>query len=311
MDVVFWKELADHFSSRRFMILLALIVLTGMWAAYASGQAIRQEVQIGPTEFVFLRLLTSQTEAFFSLATFLGFFGPLVGITLGFDSISGEYAGRTLSRVLSQPIYRDDLINGKFLAGLTTVAILWVSILLIVTGLGISLLGFPPNAEELWRMLIFTTVGTVYTGFWLALALLFSLLFQKTVTAALGSLAIWLFLAMFIGAFASVIAGIAVPNPSTAQEIVRQAGIEALIARLSPSVLFAEIVHIVLNPTARVFGVVLQKPAGGDSPHALEPRAKSAVDLASHYDDVRPGCCLLRHLLYQVHAGRNPILGGC
>jgi len=36
MSVVFWKELADHFSSRRFMILLALIVLIGLWATYAS-----------------------------------------------------------------------------------------------------------------------------------------------------------------------------------------------------------------------------------------------------------------------------------
>ena len=30
MGVVFWKELADHFSSRRFMILIFIIVLTGL-----------------------------------------------------------------------------------------------------------------------------------------------------------------------------------------------------------------------------------------------------------------------------------------
>src|ERR1051325_2953253 len=185
MGVVFWKELADHFSSRRFMILLALIVLIGLWATYAAGQAIRQDTESSPAQYVFLLLLTSSSNVIFSLATFLGFFGPLVGITLGFDSISGEYARGTLSRVLSQPIYRDSLINGKFFAGLATVAILWGSILLLVIGLGITLLGFPPNAEELWRMLIFTMVGVFYVGFWLALAMLFSLLFQKTVTAAL------------------------------------------------------------------------------------------------------------------------------
>jgi ABC-type transport system involved in multi-copper enzyme maturation permease subunit len=31
MTVVFWKELADHFSSRRFMILLIIIILSGIW----------------------------------------------------------------------------------------------------------------------------------------------------------------------------------------------------------------------------------------------------------------------------------------
>ena len=58
MSVVFWKELADHFSSRRFMILLALIVLIGLWATYASGQAIRQDTENTPTQYVFLFLLT-------------------------------------------------------------------------------------------------------------------------------------------------------------------------------------------------------------------------------------------------------------
>ena len=193
MSVVFWKELADHFSSRRFMILLVIIILSGLWATYSTGQAIRQNTDTIPSQYAFLLLLTSSGDTLFSLATFLGFFGPLVGITLGFDSISGEYARGTLSRVLSQPIYRDSFINGKFLAGLTTVAVLWGSILLLVIGLGITLLGFPPNGEELWRMLIFTTVGIFYVGFWLALAMLFSLLFQKTVTAALASMAVWLF----------------------------------------------------------------------------------------------------------------------
>ena len=257
MGVVFWKELADHFSSRRFMILLALIILTGIWSTYSSGQAIRQDVETSPDQFVFLWLLTSRTEGLFSLATFLGFFGPLIGIMLGFDSISGEYANRTLSRVLSQPIYRDSLINGKFLAGLTTIAILWFAILLIVIGLGISLLGFPPDGEELWRMLIFTIVGIAYVGFWLALAMLFSLLFQRTVTAALASLALWLFLAIFIGMLSNVIAGIIVSNPSTQEELARQVTIGTFVARISPSVLFAETVRILLNPVAHLEGFAL------------------------------------------------------
>lgn len=268
MTVVFWKELADHFSSRRFMILLLLILLIGLWATYASGQAIRQNTDTIPTQYVFLLLLTS-SETVFSLATFLGFFGPLVGITLGFDSISGEYARGTLSRVLSQPIYRDGLINGKFFAGLATVAVLWGSILLLVIGLGITLLGFPPNAEELWRMLIFTTVGIFYVGFWLALAMLFSLIFQKAVTAALASMAVWLFMSLFVSIFSQAIAGIVVPQPTTPEQIAYQADIVNLINRISPSTLFSESVSILLNPAARVFGLALESQAEGILPTPL------------------------------------------
>lgn len=269
MSVVFWKELADHFSSRRFLILVAIILLSGLWATYATGQAIRQNTETVPAQYVFLLLLTSSGEAIFSLATFLGFFGPLVGITLGFDSISGEYARGTLSRVLSQPIYRDSFINGKFFAGLTTVAVLWGSILLLVIGLGITLLGFAPNAEELWRMLIFTAVGVFYVGFWLALAMLFSLLFQKTVTAALASMAVWLFMSLFVSIFSSAIAGMIVPDATSPEAISRRADIENIIGRISPSTLYSESVGVLLNPSARVFGLALQSQAEGILPTPL------------------------------------------
>jgi ABC-2 type transport system permease protein len=269
MSVVFWKELADHFSSRRFMILVILILLIGLWAAYATGTAIRQSSENVPAQYVFLLLMTSSGETVFSLATFLGFFGPLVGITLGFDLISGEYARGTLSRVLSQPIYRDSLINGKFFAGLTTIAVLWGSILLLVIGLGITLLGFPPTGEELWRMLIFTAVGIFYVGFWLALALLFSLLFQKTVTAALASLAVWLFMSLFVVIVSGAIANMIAPDVSTPEQIARRADIENIVSRISPTTLYSETVHILLNPAARVFGLALQSQAEGILPTPL------------------------------------------
>jgi ABC-2 type transport system permease protein len=273
MSVVFWKELADHFSSRRFMILLIIVLLFGLWGSYSTGQAIRQNSEMVPPQFVFLLLITSSGDSIFSLATLLGFFGPLVGITLGFDSISGEYARGTLSRVLSQPIYRDSLINGKFLAGGATVAVLWSSILLLVIGLGITLLGFPPNAEELWRMLIFTVIGVFYVGFWLALAMLFSLVFQKTVTAALASMAVWLFMLLFIPVLTLAIANIAVPDATTPEAVSRQIDIANLVGRISPSTLFQETVQILLNPsTGRTFGGVLPGQAEGilATPLALE-----------------------------------------
>ena len=261
MLVVYWKELQDHFSSLRFMILLALIILPGILSVYFAGQALQSSLQGDPTEHVFLRLLTTES-IFFSLSTFLGFFGPLVGITLGFDSISGEYGRGTLSRVLSQPIYRDSLINGKFLAGLTTLAILWVSILLVVIGLGITLIGYFPNAEELWRMLFFAIVGVAYTGFWLALAMLLSMLLRRTVTAALASIALWLFLGIFIGVLAGFVAGLIIPNPATAEDVTRLATIETVMGRMSPSTLYSESVRLLLNPVARTLVPVLPEQLG-------------------------------------------------
>jgi ABC-2 type transport system permease protein len=261
MEPVFWKEMRDHFSSWRFILLVAIILVTGIGFTLWSAQTIRQAAAEAPPEYVFLILLTLQ-RAVFSVASFLGFVGPFVGIILGFDMISGEYARGTLSRVLSQPIYRDSLVNGKFLAGLATVSALWFSILLIFLGLGTSLLGFPPNAEELWRMLIFTVVGIVYVGFWLALSMLFSLLFQRTITAALAALTAWLFLTLFIPILAQALPVLLVPNPSGAEQQALQLNIENMTNRISPVYLFSEIVQNLLNPRAHLLAAISQEVTG-------------------------------------------------
>jgi hypothetical protein len=51
---------------------------------------------------------------------FLGFLVPLIAIALAFDAVNGESNRRTMARLLAQPIYRDALLLGKFLAGLFT-----------------------------------------------------------------------------------------------------------------------------------------------------------------------------------------------
>jgi len=81
-----------------------------------------------------------------------------------------------MSRILAQPIYRDALLFGKFLAGLATLSICLVTLWLLVIGFGLIRLGIPPNGEELGRMLIFLLVTIAYAGVWLALAMLLSIL---------------------------------------------------------------------------------------------------------------------------------------
>ena len=117
------KELSDHFSSYRFTIIFALIAMVSLITAYVAGLNIRTELQgIVKPRFIFLMLFTS-TGTLFSLVQFVALFGPLVGLILGFDTINRERNEGTLSKLLSQPIYRDTVINGKFLAGVVIIAV--------------------------------------------------------------------------------------------------------------------------------------------------------------------------------------------
>ena len=86
----------------------------------------------------------------FSFTAALSFTIPLLAIGLGFDLVNGEFNRRTLSRVLSQPIYRDALLLGKFLGGLATLAVALMALWLIVFGAGLLLLGMPPRGAR-WR----------------------------------------------------------------------------------------------------------------------------------------------------------------
>jgi len=258
MGVVAVKELSDHLSSARMRVLEWLVVLTAAASLYG---ALRQAgAGDGSDPFVFLRLFTNAQAPLPSFAALLGFLIPLVAIGLGFDAINGEYGRRTLSRILSQPLYRDALLCGKFLAGLATLAICLLALWLLVVGLGLLLLGVPPGGEEVARSLVFLLLALAYAGVWLAIAMLCSILFRSAATSALVTLGLWLFFALLWPMLAPALAqAIAPPDPVMAafgQPSLETLQWEQWLGRLSPAQLFNEAVIAVLSPSTRALGPV-------------------------------------------------------
>jgi len=250
LGVVTLKELSDHLVSARMRVLEWLVVLTALAAVYGAIQQIRAVTAEDP--FLFLRLFTTARDPLPSFVSFLGFLVPLMAIGLGFDSVNGEHSRRTLSRILSQPIYRDALLFGKFLAGLGVLTISLVCLWLLVVGLGLLMLGVPPGGEEIARALLFLLVTVVYAGVWLALAMLFSVTFRSAATAALVTLGMWLFLSVIWPSLAPAIAQ-ALVSPDNEATLVVTA---QMLARLSPATLFGECVLALLDPTTRTLGPV-------------------------------------------------------
>jgi len=265
---VFNKELADYFISWRGIILFGVVLLTAVFAIYGpSGalQNIRAELssttQLGATQFVFLRLFTTSGQGSQSFLYFVSaFLIPVIGIALGFDAINSEKNNGTLSRLLSQPIYRDTVFNGKFFAGITTIAIMLTSIILLISGLGLSMIGVPPSSEEVFRLFLFIVLGTLYGAFWLGLAMLFSTFLQRVATSALAAIAVWIFFLVFMLMISTFIANTMVPidQTSATQEIYRNIGIQVTALRASPIFLFQEATTVILAPGARTASEILQ-----------------------------------------------------
>ena len=277
MKTIFRKELADIFSSTRFLILIILALLICAATLYTDYRGIRGATD---TEFVFLRLYTTVTGDIPTLFGFLNFmalfFIPIVGIALGFDAISSERNSGTLSRVLSQPIYRDSVINAKFLAGLTTLSVVVVTTVLLIAGFGLRLIGVPPSAEEAYRLIVYIFYSIIYGSFWMVLAILFSTLFRRTAMPLLASLSLWLFFGFFyLFLIAPGLANAFAPlTKGTAEEIISNLALTNALLRFSPNFLFLEAATALLEPPVvgsllGVIGVIVAGQAEWMVPNPL------------------------------------------
>lgn len=251
MITIIRKELADYFTSIRCIILFLLVVIASAVALYAAQQGIRGANT--ETGFIFMGLFT--VGGTISLVNFFALLIPVIGIALGFDAINNERSTGTLNRILSQPIYRDSVINGKFLAGMVTIAIMIFAAMLLVGGFGLRMIGVPPGAEEIIRLFIYFIAVIIYGAFWMGLAILFSVLFRSLAISLLCPLAVWIFLGIPASVFNPYISFV-VPA------IAKSAGTGLLLLRISPYWLFNETNAVLLNPFFRGMGMLTSDMTG-------------------------------------------------
>lgn len=257
--IVASKELADQLTSVRFIVLTVILGLAAAAAVYSSATGIREVADAATgSSSLFLNLFTyrpegSQIPNFIFFVTFLS---PLLGIAFGFDGINAERSEGTLPRLVSQPIHRDDIINGKFAAGLAAIALIFTVITLLVAAVGVLQLGILPTAEEVLRLAVWVVLAVFYVGLWLALALLCSVVFRRAATSALVAIAVWLVLTLFASLLVGVVAGFLAPvADGTAAQQIANASMQQNLARLSPTQLFTEATRALLDPRVQTFDI--------------------------------------------------------
>ncbi len=256
--VIARKEFADHLLSARFVALLVLLGLVAGGSVYSAAEALRDVApDTAGVDGMFLRLFTVRGEAIpFSFLTFVGFLAPILGIAFGFDAVNGERAQGTLPRLVSQPIHRDDVINGKFVAGLSVVGLIALFVAVVVGGMGIVLLGIVPTSAEIIRLLVWLVAAIAYVGVWLAFATLCSVWMRRAATSALVAIGVWLVLTLFGTLLAHLAADVVSPVGVEPESALANAETELAISRLSPVTLYEETATALLNPEVRSLGIV-------------------------------------------------------
>lgn len=256
LKALFRKEFADHLRSRRFLILLLLIGGTGFASLYG---AISGLGDVQDSNYLFLSLYTTSGNSIPSFMSFIALLGPIIGLALGFDAVNSERAGGTLNRLVSQPIYRDSIIIGKFLAGTAVIAAIIYTMGIAIGAVGVIVAGVKPSGEEVWRILVFLTFTVVYVAFWLALSIWFSVVCRHAATSALASIALWVFFAIFMSLVSSIIANAVYPVGDDYHAMINSYNNYTLnlsLNRISPYYLYSEAVSTIMNPTVRSVNIV-------------------------------------------------------
>jgi ABC-2 type transport system permease protein len=256
------KEFADHLLSFRLYVILVVLgvaaVVPLVFAAnYLKNAAaiVNELAAAGQLRAVFLALFTVQPEGIdlgpipFTVQAFIAMAAPLLGIAFAFDSVNGERHEGTLPRLVSQPIHRDDVINGKFVGGLAAITLALAIVILVISGYGMLSLGIMPSLDEVIRLVLWLGVTILYVALWLAFGMLLSVVVRRAATSALVGFGAWLFVAMpFIGPLLLSLVG---------QFFARGAATQAeaystlqWLQRLLPGTVYSEATQALLNPTA-------------------------------------------------------------
>ena len=231
---------------------------------YGALSGLSEAVESDPNN-IFLKLFTLSGESIPSFLSFIALLGPFVGLTLGFDAINSERSEGTLNRLVSQPIYRDAVINGKFLAGATIIFIMVFAMGLVISAIGLITVGIPPTADEAGRIVAMLFFTSVYICFWLALSIFFSVVCRHAATSAMIVIALWIFFALFMSLVVNIIMGALYPteNVTTWGQLLDYYDLQYGLNRLSPYYLYSEAISTIMDPTVRTTNVILPQQLSG------------------------------------------------
>jgi ABC-2 type transport system permease protein len=210
------KEFFDHVRSRRFLLLLGILlivacvgILNGVADYHAKVKEYDSMRQYLPTPeaddspvLTFLRLPPSALLVFYQMSTLFAVIGGVLGIAMGFDLVTREKESKSLKLLLAHPVYRDEVINGKALGGIAAIA-LALGIVFTASLALLLILGIVPDGTESVIILLFSAITFLYIFTCFAISLVMSALCEESGKALIYSLIIFVVLGSLVPALLS------------------------------------------------------------------------------------------------------------
>ncbi len=226
--IVARKEFTDQVTGWRFLVILALFLAIALAGTYSGVVSYERELdryaqeleamddRFDESGWIIMPSKPPVENVYSSMFLVLISYGSLLAIAVGFNLVSGEKESRSLKSLLSHPVYRDEIINGKALGGVALLVLVVGGVLLISTAL-LLVFSFVPSPDDLWMILTYAGITLLLLVTFFSIALAFSTLCRESGSALLLAVIAFILLSFVIPyAFAQIGPALMMEEPDPA-----------------------------------------------------------------------------------------------
>jgi len=217
------KEFIGHLTSKKFIVILGLFLIISALAMHQGidnyneqldsyKEQISQIKEVEGIEPGYMPEKPSIMLVFMFMSEYIMMLGAILAIAMGFDLLSKEKETKSLKSLLSCPVFRDEIINGKALGG--TLALVFAMGTALLISLAVLLIfSIVPSMNELAAILVFGIVSIVFLLAYFAIALMMSTVLRDSGSALLCTLVIFFILGSLLPIVGSTVAGMVTGEP--------------------------------------------------------------------------------------------------
>ena len=196
------KEFRAAFRNRLFLTITLLFLGLSILSVYIGSTTKRAEMRIYNETVATLQTEGAATipaapeihtlTILANLIEYVSIVGAILAVILGYNTLGEERESGGLKLILSRPVYRDQLLWGKWLGNTAVLTTLLALVFLFNSVLLVAVGGIVPTAAELLRLFVFTLMALAYMLIFLSLAMFLSLRLNSSATVFLVSLVVWM-----------------------------------------------------------------------------------------------------------------------
>ena len=203
IGIIAEKEFHDVFRNKAFVSILLLLILMSLVTVVLGAMQVHQQINIYQKSIEFLKSIgktdlpavpnLNPIAVSKNFVNYIAMLGALLAIILGHFTLSKERQNRTLNLILSRPVFRDQLINGKIVGNifvlLSIVVLIGLSTIFLINIVG----GAKLTSTEIVKTIMFFGVSFLYLLVFFFMEMWLSIKMPHKNNALLIGIIIWLF----------------------------------------------------------------------------------------------------------------------